>query len=377
MADVALLDAGQLDQVALDQVAADTAAGDALRADSTQTNSAATDSLVADSGEPDASSADAGIAFDAAVNAEAGWCADDGDCDDGQDCTEDRCELGVCVHASAAVCPWPAEDAADAVNLTGVEGPLINDFHSNLSAAVWNPISRRLWVGRNSGPSKIWALVEDGQGGFVIDERDQLRAEWDDFGDLEGLTQVDFADEFTVYTVRENGGGIEAYDLSTYGQAVQLGQWEAQAQLGGSGAEGIAFVPDSFLAAQGFVAPDGSPRLSGRGMGGLMFVANQGGGHIDVLDLVPASADYDYVGRYQTGGAESAGLELDRSTGQLFTWHDSDIDQLEVTWLSSSDSGQGRRFDSIVSFEGPPTTLLMGSNFEGIAVLPIDDCAGG
>ena len=75
---------------------------------------------------------------------------------------------------------WPAEPLGSATDLTDIEGPGVNDFHYDLSGAVWNPVTRTLWVCRN-GPggsnSKLWAVVEDGGGGFEIDYRGGDRGE--------------------------------------------------------------------------------------------------------------------------------------------------------------------------------------------------------
>ena len=68
-------------------------------------------------------------------------------------------------EAVRAEVPWPAEPLAQATNLTSIEGPGENDFYFDLSGAVWNPVTRRLWVVRN-GPggsnSKFWAIRENG-----------------------------------------------------------------------------------------------------------------------------------------------------------------------------------------------------------------------
>ena len=301
----------------------------------------------------------------------AGACIMDMDCDDGSSCTTDTCVANVCVHAAAGVCSWPAETTANATNLTPVGG---NDFGQDLSGAVWNPASRTLWLCRNGGPSKVWALVEDGAGGYQIDTAGGAMAEWSDFGDAEAVAQVDFSEPNIVYVLDEKAGAISEFDLSMGGVKVEQSHWDLSAELGGSGAEGMTFVPDAFLTAQGFVDQNGDPYVSTMGSGGLMFVGHQSQGELYVYDLNRADSTSLFVGRYETGGDETAGLEFDRSTGQLMLWHDAGIDQLEIVSLSSTLQGNERKMDTIVTYDSPSP---QNENLEGIAVQPIQDCVAG
>lgn len=305
-------------------------------------------------------------------------CVDDGDCDDGLVCTANTCQSGLCVTQAKYVCAWPAEQMLFAQNLTSIEGGAFdNDFHKDLSGAVWNPQAEMLWVCTNNGPSRVWAVSPDGTQSFKIDYKGGNRGEWVDFGDLEGLTLASLDEPETLYLMIEGGGRIREYDLSTYGVAVMKNDWDTSPQLGGTGAEGITFVPDGFLEAQGFVGPDGQPVSSQNGMGGLMLVGHQGDGAIHAFDLDRADGTYDYVGKYFTDRDETAGLEFDRSTGLLFIWHGGDHNMLEQAWLSTTPTPQGRRFDAVRIMEGPGPILFGSTNYEGIAVMSNDDCFEG
>ena len=286
--------------------------------------------------------------------------------------------LAVFAASAAAQDPWPAEAIGDSNNLTAIEGPGVNDFHSDLSAAVWNPITRTLWLGRN-GPggtnSKLWAVVEDGAGGYQIDSRLGNRGEWTSFGDLEGVTQADFSED-VVFLLVEGEERIKEYDVSVYGTAVLNNDWNTRPHLprdGGSGAEGITFVPDSALSAAGFVDQLGNPYSSTGGMGGLMFVGHQNGGAIFVFDLNRATEGFVFVGEYLTGQNDTSGLEFDRSTGLLYVWHDAGIDVLSVSDLSSTPvSGLVRQLNILRAYDGPAA-----QNNEGIALYPADECVAG
>jgi len=267
----------------------------------------------------------------------------------------------------------------DSVNLTSIEGPGNNDFHNDLSAAVWNPLTATLWLGRN-GPgaaaSKLWAVVEAPAGGFEILEGPGGRSEWTGFGDLEGVTQADFAEE-VVYMIVEGVEQIREYDISVPGVQTLNNTWDTSPHLpvsGGRGAEGITFVPDTALSSSGFVDRFGSPYLSSGGMGGVMLVGHQNGGSIFVFDLNRSNATFVFVGEYETPHGEVAGLEFDRSSGELFAWHDAGDDILSVLDLASIpvEPNVRRRFVELDRFEGPNH-----ANNEGIAVVPIGDCVQG
>lgn len=285
----------------------------------------------------------------------------------------------VAAGSAGAQLPWPAEPRADAVNLTSIEGPGTNDFHLDLSAAVWNPLTETLWLGRNgpgSGNSKLWAVVDAPAGGFEIEEGGAGRSEWTGFGDLEGVTQADFLED-VVYVIIEGEERIKEYDVSVPGVQTLNNTWDTSPHLpvsGGSGAEGITFVPDSALASSGFVDRFGNPTLSAGGMGGLMFVGHQNGGAVYVFDLDRSNGTFVYVGEYETSHSEVAGLEFDRSTGELFVWHDAGNDILSVLDLASDPvvAGVRRRFVELHQFTGPNH-----ANNEGIAVVPIGDCVEG
>jgi hypothetical protein len=308
-------------------------------------------------------------------------------CDDGQSCTSDSCVDGVCVHEATATCAWPAESAGMATNLSTIPGQsqciagvsiIDNDFSANLSGAAWNPVTETLWLVVN-GPGTLFAAVPDGNG-WKIAEQNGEEANWElaNMGDAEAVTLVDFAQGHLVYTLDE-GGVLNQWDTSDYSAVTRVHNWSLpEIENGNSGGEGLTFVPDEFLVAQGFVDPSGDVYQSVNGMGGLMFVGFQGNGDLYVYDLDPNDNDgVSFVGRYETGGNETAGLEFDRSTGVMHIWHDEDIDQLELVTLASEVSGSSRKMTTQVTYSGPDLTPEMASNIEGLAVVPVDACVDG
>lgn len=264
------------------------------------------------------------------------------------------------VFAGAA--PWPGEPWRQATVLTGLD----DDFGRNLSGAHWNPVTRTLWVAVNA-PGKFLALVEDGAGSFRVGTIGGQRAEWSPGGDLESITHADLAEQ-AVLVLAEGEDVIRKFATDT--SAVRLLQsWNIKPHVptsGGAGSEGLAFVPDVWLSKGGFVDGAGNPRVSKRGMGGLMFVAHQNGGMIYAFDLDPASQGLDFVGRYRTSRTESSGLEFDRSSGKLWIWHNTGTNFLEVGDLTSAVLADGtRQFKALAEYDGPKT-----GNLEGFAMTP-------
>lgn len=281
--------------------------------------------------------------------------------------------------------PWPAEPFAQAINLTSIEGPGTNDFFVDLSGAVWNPVTRRLWVcrnGPNAATSKLWAIVRDANGNYQIDSKEGFRGEWTGFGDFEGLTLADSGDT-SIFVIIEGEERIKEYDVSTYGTHVLLNDWNTSTCLPGEGGEAITFVPDSYLAAAGFVNKTGSPYVSQGGLGGLFFVGHQELGRIYVFDVVRGNGPnaFTMVGEYATQFGEIAGLEFDLSTGLLYVLHDAGFDAIEVLDLTSlsisgiascPQAGSLRQFHSVASYSFPGP-----GNYEGLAITSIGECRDG
>ena len=215
--------------------------------------------------------------------------------------------LAACALSTRAPAadPWPGEPAAEAVNLTAVD-PGLNT--NNWSGAFWNPETRTLWLACNFG--YFWALVEDGAGSFqVATNAAGVPAKWTPGGDLEGICQAEYGKPL-VFLMDENGW-IREYDVSEFGAANETRTWDIRAEcpeVDGLGPEGIAFLPDAWLAREGFTDTNGVPAASSNGMGGLMAVGHQSNGFVHVFDLGSAGGAYTYVGRYKTSRAETGVL---------------------------------------------------------------------
>jgi hypothetical protein len=267
--------------------------------------------------------------------------------------------------ASLAADPWPAETNTAAVKLTTIDAGLAVQ---NWSGAFWNPDTRTVWLACN-GPGAFWALVEDGNGSFKVATNSAgAKAKWSPGGDFEGICQAD-SDTNLVYVMDENGY-IREYDVSNYAATNATHTWNIISICpeagGGSGGEGIAFVPDEYLRRQRFCNSNGVPYTSTNGMGGLMFVGYQADGYVYAFDLKRSDDTFGFAGKYKTGRTETADLYFDRATGQLYVWHNTGANYLEVVELNSYIDGSVRRLRQLAEYIGPRAY----GNLEGFAVVP-------
>ncbi len=274
--------------------------------------------------------------------------------------------LRLCVLAAAAalaVDPWPGEAWTAATDLTFLNP---SGWASNLSGAYWNPVTRRLWVANNSG--HFSRIREDRAGGFA------LEATFSPGGDFEAITQADPSAD-VVYLVVEGSDRIRRYNANT---GVLERYWDLTSLVGGmaddnDGLEGIAFIPDAWLAASGFRDGNGNPYPKSvhgaEGLGGIMLVAVQDreratAGFVYAVDL-RNDGTWAAVGSYKTSRGESCELAFDASTGRLYILHNVDGNVLEITDLTSEPWGAYRKFTTLREIRVPSA-----SNIEGFALAP-------
>lgn len=262
-----------------------------------------------------------------------------------------------CTTVSGAGDPWPGETWSTSSDLTFLNP---SGWSTNLSGAYWNPVTRRLWVANNSGN---FSVLKETAGSFTIERT------YSPGGDLEGITQVDPASAADrVYLMVENAEDIRAYSISS---GTQMESWDLTPTIGAlanSGTEGIAFIPNVWLAASGFRDKNGSlyPNSvhGANGIGGIMLVAVQTAGYVYAVDL-KKDGTHTFVGKYKTSRNESCDLAFDASIGRLYILHNIDGNILEVTDLTSTTYGADRKFTTLREFQVPSD-----SNIEGFAITP-------
>lgn len=274
---------------------------------------------------------------------------------------------GIVAYALASgpapgVEPWPGETWNASSNLTYLGPASPYPWTRNLSGAYWNPVTRRLWLANNSGGFTV--LKEDGAGGF-LNERN-----YNPGGDLEGITQADPAAD-RVYLMVENAEDIRAYKISNGALAETWDLTPTVGSLGNDGTEGIAFVPNAWLAASGFRDKAGNLYTNSvhgtNGLGGIMLVAVQNAGYVYAVDL-KKDGSHTLAGKYKTSRSESCDLAFDSSIGRLYILHNMDGNILEVTDLTSAKYGADRKFTTLREIQVPSR-----SNIEGFALSAAPD----
>ena len=263
---------------------------------------------------------------------------------------------------AAPASPWPA----------GSEIPIaISGASSDLSGATWNPESGSLWVVRQN--RQIWEYAYDsGSANFELQQTLVLPSSVGT--DIEASTLVDYAAVDELYTLDEDNGRISRV-VDIGGTPTVQCVWNLLVtnngnalppESGGSGPEGLEFVPDSNLLAAGFRFPDGSAFAgSTKGMGGLMFVGHQGDGELHVFDVNPdISEDFINHGFFLTSTDEIAGLHFDRQSSLMYVWHNpSNVNSLEISTLSSN--GSTGTIDTLELYD----SSMPSGNLEGIAMV--------
>jgi hypothetical protein len=240
----------------------------------------------------------------------------------------------IYVSRAPAQTAWPSEAWSNAVNLTGVmdAGGL-----TELSGLFWNDVTDRLYVSHGDGRLRV---LQFNAGNNAFSQIGNIGYS----GGPEGITQVNLsANEF--YTIDEDNYQIRKYTHPSNFSSVTLAKsWNillppsTMTNTGNTGPEGIAFIPDSFLNAVGFISSvSGLPYTSVKGMGGLLFIAHQNQGYVWVFDVNPSvSNDFAFVGKYKTNKSESCDLAFDRTTGLLYILHNTGGNFLEVTDLTTT-----------------------------------------
>lgn len=268
------------------------------------------------------------------------------------------------VSTAAAQTAWPSLAWSAAENLTPSLG---TNGATELSGLHWDAAGKRLFIVHGDGRLRILRIAGD-----TVSAMSDIP----NLGGPEGITQaLPGSNEF--FTVDENSYEIRRYRLNTGLTAVSLlGSWSLTAapsvmeNTGNTGPEGIAFVPDSFLTAKGFVSTvTGLPYISQKGMGGLFFIAHQDKGRVWVFDVDTASSgSFAYVGQYYTKRSESCDLSFDRTTGLLYILHNTGGNSLEVTDLSTTLSSGKRTFVPVREYAIPNPSG--NTNIEGFTLTP-------
>ena len=297
--------------------------------------------------------------------------------------------------AISALDVWPGGNNVVTVDVA-------NSFPSNLSGLFYEPAEGTtpavLW-GAQNGPSKIYRLLNDGTNWVPFSDAGWSAGKTLHYStglgspDTEGITKAAFGSTgLYVSTERDNENNtvsrlaVLLFDGSTSDSTISsLRDWNLTADLPTVGAnlglEAIAWVPDTYLVAKGFIdesknavyAPASYPNHAG----GIFFVGLEGNGIIYGYALDHVGGGFTRVATIASGNPAIMDLNFDREVGYLWAVCDDtcqgrtnvlDID----TRVGSPTKG---KFYIRRGFERPST---MGNfNNEGFTVTPEATCVAG
>ncbi|GAB3198774.1 hypothetical protein GCM10027062_13860 [Nocardioides hungaricus] len=272
--------------------------------------------------------------------------------------------------------PWPGGESVRTVDPAGVLG-------GDISGITY--AEDRLWTVKN-GTGELIELTAEGDG-YAVAERHALRYPGTEEGapDTEGLTFTDAGPAGGLYVSSERSGAaggtsrpsVLRYDVGGSGDLTATREWNLVTDLPPIGAnsalEGIAWVPDSYLVANGFRdentrAPYDPATYPGHGSG-LFLVGVEANGMVYAYALLDGGG-FTRVASFTSGFPAVMDLSWDPERVGLWAVCD-DGCQGRTTILRIADGA----FAVDQAFERPAGMANL--NNEGFAVAPQSRCVGG
>ncbi len=300
-----------------------------------------------------------------------------------------------CTTSGPSFTAWPGGSSVTEVDATAT-------FASNLSGLSYEPASGAgpalLW-GIQNDPSVLYRLTFDGtlwgpdasndwQSGKILHYPGGGGSP-----DAEGLTRAEWTSP-AIYVVAErdnaNNGvsrmSILRFDTSAAGASLTAThEWNLTADLPPSGAntglEGIAWVPDTYLVANGFrdqstlsVYDPASYPDHGTG---VFFVGLESVGTLYAYVLNHASGTFQRIASAAAGQPLTTDLSFDRDVGQLWTYCDDACGNRGTVLRVDSDSASPTFGELTLrgAFERPAGMPNVAN--EGIAMASEAECNGG
>jgi len=288
---------------------------------------------------------------------------------------------------------WPGSESVTTVDLA-------NTFGSNMSGLSLQPVNSVstgvLWAVKN-GPGTLYRLAwangvwtpnssRTWRGGKALRYPDGT-------GDVDAEGVVVRGSWAYVAAERNNAAsGVSRNSILRYNVATAVGttlnaarEWELTADLptvgANQGLEGITFVPDAYLVANGFFDENKgraySPADYPNHEGGLFFVAVEGNGMIYAYALDHVGGGFTRVASFAGGFAGAMDVTFDAELGQLWVVCDDTCQGRTTIHRIDTQAGsptQGR-FVIATRFERP--VGMPNTNNEGFTFAPLRGCVGG
>ena len=291
---------------------------------------------------------------------------------------------------------WPGSATVQTVDPAGVLGGNMSGLAYEAAGAV-GTAGDVLWAAKN-GPGALYRLVSDGAGwapeagnGWGAGK---LLHYTDGTGDVDAegvtLTSAGAAGGLFIASERNNAvSGVSRpavlrYDASATGAELTASmEWNLTADLpvvgANAGLEAIAWLPDSFLVAQGMLdehtnAAYDPAVYAGHGSG-LFFVGLEADGAIYAYALDQATGGYTRVATIASGFAGVMDLEFEASTGRFWAVCDDTCQGRSAVLRIAQSGATDGRFGVTTVYERPAS--MPNLNNEGFALAPQSACVAG
>lgn len=280
---------------------------------------------------------------------------------------------------AAATQKWPGDPAVAVADSAGVLGENL----SGLSFAGADV----LWAVKN-GPGTLHRLVRNGTGwspdsagGWAAGKKLHYR---DGGGDPDAEGVVVTPDGLFAATERDNDEDgsllkVLRYDTGSTADSLDAAaEWDLTADLpavdDNGGFEGITWIPDSFLTANGFrdehtKAPYDPATYAGHGTG-LYFLGLEDEGRVYAYALDRSGGGFTRVAAFSSGFPKVMELEFDPATGTLWSVCDDTCSGKSATLKIT-----GGKFTVSATYARP--AKMSNYNNEGFAIAPAETCSAG
>jgi Lamin Tail Domain len=208
--------------------------------------------------------------------------------------------------------------------------------------------------------------------------------------DAEGVTVV--AGAAYVAAERNNSSNsisrnsILRYELASEGtELIATREWDLTADLPPNGAnlglEAIAYIPDAWLVARGFVddrtglayAPSGYPNHGD----GLFFVGVEATGNIYAYALDQSSGSAVRIATFNPGFPQVMDISFDSEAGQLWAVCDNGCNGRSTVLRIDTAVGSATRGRFVIARRVERPTGMPNLNNEGFTFAPMSECVGG
>lgn len=295
------------------------------------------------------------------------------------------------VAAAVTYSVWPS-------STTVVTADGSNQFGGNLSGLFYDPAAGTqpsvLWAVQNS-PSKLYNMVWNGST-FVKNTANNWSSgktlrypNGTGAPDAEGVTKAEFSSTTIYVSTERDGSGSNRFSVLSYdssSSATTLNatkEWNLTSNLPtvsstNLGLEAIAWVPDSYLQANGFIDestnqlynPANYP-LHGTG---LFFVGLEANGQIYAYAL-NSDSTYTRIATIASGNTKIMDLSFDRDNETLWAYCDNNCSNRSTLLAIDTTVGSSTKGKFIIrkGYERPSS--MSNINNEGIAIAPNSECA--